>query len=358
MAIKSTFRLTELDLLRGIAILAVVLIHFTGPAIRQLSLTSYAYDFYLILNRLAQFAVPCFIFISAFALTYRNKTRKGLPSWGQFYRQRINRILIPYFLWSCFYILYRLINHEGNTIFLKKIIYWFVLGKSFYHLYFLILIIQLSLLLPLFLFFIPRQREKALLFFVLTWGIQLGIYWVNRLFVYAHFPYPATILLWYLPLVGLGLWLGWHIGDWQKLNLKVFWPLIPLVILSGYLYVQQSYSVFAGQKVNTFYYQILWYVYVTGLSLLLLLFCRFLAYQNLRLTRFLTALGLSSFGIYLIHPLILELWHRWIHFGQPLYFHLAFWTGYILVVGFSWWLTRLIERYPLMSKYLLGTKFL
>lgn len=64
-------RITYLDLLRGIAILAVVTIHVTSYPVAFLSMDSTVYPLYFILNAASQFAVPAFLFLSSLVLFYR-----------------------------------------------------------------------------------------------------------------------------------------------------------------------------------------------------------------------------------------------------------------------------------------------
>ncbi|MDG0808239.1 acyltransferase family protein [Cohnella rhizosphaerae] len=60
----------EINLLRAMAILAVVMIHSTSNALVQLQTSSSFYGLYVFLHEFAVFAVPAFIFISGFVLTY------------------------------------------------------------------------------------------------------------------------------------------------------------------------------------------------------------------------------------------------------------------------------------------------
>jgi len=54
-------RLREFDVLKGLSITAVILIHVTSHGVGTFDPTSTSYFVYLILNRLSQFAVPTFI---------------------------------------------------------------------------------------------------------------------------------------------------------------------------------------------------------------------------------------------------------------------------------------------------------
>ncbi|MCH1928558.1 hypothetical protein L6232_27570, partial [Shewanella sp. C31] len=69
-------------------------------------------------------------------------------------------------------------------------------GKAYFHLYFLALALQLTLLLP---FFVPllRRRPHGAWFLLLGVGLTLLVYFLNR--QYRFLPYPGSFVLWYLP---------------------------------------------------------------------------------------------------------------------------------------------------------------
>jgi surface polysaccharide O-acyltransferase-like enzyme len=61
-------KITEIERARGLSILCVVLIHSTSNSLIEVSTHSLMFPVYLILNRLACFAVPAFIFFSGIVL--------------------------------------------------------------------------------------------------------------------------------------------------------------------------------------------------------------------------------------------------------------------------------------------------
>ena len=104
----------HLELFRGLAILAVLMIHVTSYPVVTLPMHSALYPLYHIVNTFSHFAVPAFIFLSALVMFYQyDDARKH--NWSSFYFKRFQVIAIPYLLWSIFY--YALVIHiEGKTI--------------------------------------------------------------------------------------------------------------------------------------------------------------------------------------------------------------------------------------------------
>ncbi|PHJ37116.1 hypothetical protein P378_18175 [Desulforamulus profundi] len=70
MSAENKQSLGEIEITRGIAILAVLLIHITGLPLRVLEPGSASFLFYTLINRGMQFAVPLFLMISALVLAY------------------------------------------------------------------------------------------------------------------------------------------------------------------------------------------------------------------------------------------------------------------------------------------------
>ncbi|VVB53071.1 O-acetyltransferase WecH [uncultured archaeon] len=92
-------RIPELDYIRGIAILAVILIHFPSgltPWLGQcvFSGCSLECDAYLT-ERLEQWAVPFFFICSGIALMLQQRTGK-YSSFGRYFMPKIKRVFLPY----------------------------------------------------------------------------------------------------------------------------------------------------------------------------------------------------------------------------------------------------------------------
>lgn len=90
---------TEIDYLRAIAIIGVLIVHTTDNTATVKKLTGMTFSLVYI-EELARFAVPMFIFISGFVLY--NKYRSELPV-KEFYKKRFMVILIPYLIFSVIY---------------------------------------------------------------------------------------------------------------------------------------------------------------------------------------------------------------------------------------------------------------
>lgn len=79
-------RQSNIQILRGTAIFAVVLIHTCPNGWTQ-----------LVCRPFVNFAVPLFLFLSGYL------TKIDRAHWGTFYKKRISKVIFPYALWSTLY---------------------------------------------------------------------------------------------------------------------------------------------------------------------------------------------------------------------------------------------------------------
>jgi peptidoglycan/LPS O-acetylase OafA/YrhL len=127
-------RLLGVDLLRGIAAYAVVFVH-SGDESLGLPISQAAIS----LRMLFYFAVPFFLATSFYFLT----SKAEIDTSQQFWRSRVDRILIPYAVWSIIYIIFRsiffLYSHQMDRLqdWLRDPLAIVFFGGASYQLYFL-----------------------------------------------------------------------------------------------------------------------------------------------------------------------------------------------------------------------------
>ncbi|MBE6401789.1 MAG: acyltransferase [Verrucomicrobia bacterium] len=151
-----------LQQIRGLCIVAVVLIHTVGMPINDE--TSYL----LVLMRgFINFPVAVFFFLAGFfnksAGSYAGTERKKLFS-------RIIRLLVPYIFWTAFYLCayYSLSVVAGKPFDLLRVPKAFLFGSATAPLYFLHVLLQLTLITPILVAII---RGESLFSKVLKWGL-------------------------------------------------------------------------------------------------------------------------------------------------------------------------------------------
>lgn len=143
-------RLSEIEIVRGIAITGVLVIHGTSQALAEVPIGSRSYLPYLILNKASHFSIPTFILLSGLVLFYLYFHSWNRDQFIPFYKKRLVFLLIPYVIWSVFYYFFNSrisripLQHLSFYDFVRKILS----GSAGYHLYFVLLIVQYYLIFP------------------------------------------------------------------------------------------------------------------------------------------------------------------------------------------------------------------
>ncbi|WP_282941617.1 acyltransferase [Paenibacillus sp. RC67] len=138
-------RIEEIQYLRGFAFLAVVLQHSIGhyAYLPETGLENGAVLALLLIA--AKFAVPMFIFITGLVLFYNYREK---VSFVPFVRKRFKDIVLPYIIWSTVYAIF--FGETGTSFWMecKRILLDWFTGKASYHLWYVVMSIQLYLLFP------------------------------------------------------------------------------------------------------------------------------------------------------------------------------------------------------------------
>lgn len=101
------------DILRGIAIIAVVAIHSIGIGLSQ-SPQSLDFNLSLLFRNAINFAVPLFLAISGYFLA--NKKVENTSQYLAFIQKQIPRVYVPFMLWSLLWFLLTYLRGGGAGI--------------------------------------------------------------------------------------------------------------------------------------------------------------------------------------------------------------------------------------------------
>ncbi|MES3703618.1 acyltransferase [Staphylococcus arlettae] len=162
----------EIPVIRAVAAMLVVAIHTVNSIAYSASTGGFTSEPLGYINQLARLGTPVFAVISGFLLTI-SVVDRGF-SMSHFAKSRFTKILIPYIIWSIFYLLYRafyLHNLEPDG----ELVNYFVYGKANFHLYFILTVIQFYVLFP----FIHRFKKGwplIVAFLILT---VINVLWIK-----------------------------------------------------------------------------------------------------------------------------------------------------------------------------------
>lgn len=381
--LKKKERIMELDIFRSFAIMAVLLIHATSTTLVTTQGTSSYYP-YLFANIFSKFAVPVFIFLSGFVLFYNYLDKPINKSMLKtFYTKRLLYILVPYILVSfCYFLLNTYakgklglpitqLGHDFGLQLLK--------GTAHTHLYYLIIMLQLYILFPLFLWWFQKQRSilpwVALIGFAIQWayiylnkygfhlpkegvygmGIKLPLPKGSIAFSYMSFYlFGALIAAYYAQLK------EWLIMTWEgfKSGKGIVWIAVWAAWLAvGIVHVNLYYNLNTrGSKINSLWYELAWDVH-SLLSCIVLMQLSYLIYRHgwKWLSGALTSMGACSFGIFLLHPALLYLYRKIPAHGGTLEYAARIAGGWIIALGISWLVVHIAFRYVSWSWIFFGT---
>ena len=361
-------RLTGVDLFRGFAAYAVVLIHAPGVHgnFDQPKFLVEIVDF-------SHFAVPFFL-ATSFYLTiskiYATETPYPLQS-------KVTRLLIPYGFWSVVYIIYTGLKYlvkgeldNFNSLF-KDPISVILFGGAALPLYFLPLLFSGMLLVKLTEFFIRKQTNLKVLISlcVLSFSAYESILWSGNSFdIVRHFAFQTllnsifpegsdnpllrivlcviALFIRCLPYILIAMLMNNQPLKGNLINLmkpKTSYTLV----LFGVFFILNS---FGGSFLPESIYEV-----TRGYSALLFA----ISISNyIKENHVITNLGISSFGIYLIHYLILVILlpienriYPGAVFKVPVYTLLILTTLSFIV---SWLVTYLLMRKRSMTKLMFG----
>lgn len=145
-------RISELDLFRTVAFMAVALQHVLG-AYQRTDISGWESAVISVLFLATKFAVPAFVFASGIVLFYNYYER---IDYLKFIVKRVREILVPYILWSALYYIYYTPQDNRNA---GGYIRALLLGEGGYHLWYIIMIFQFYLLFPVYIA-VFKKTEK------------------------------------------------------------------------------------------------------------------------------------------------------------------------------------------------------
>ncbi len=309
----------QIPLLRGLAILAVVCNHAVGwgyvamfwwtDRYRQVaSLPNYdqrgspTYYVLLAVQQMALFSVPAFLFISGFFVSYA--ARGGLRP--KMVRTRVLHLLWPYLFWSlvafaCDGVLGKLLT-PGE--YLRRLL----VGKAVPAYFFVPLLIQFYLLAP-WLVRLARDSGTALLVGAavvnlvtvgVSYAILIGVDVVDALYK------TGWLCPWYALYFPLGIVWGFRYKAIKAALARFRWWLAAATIVLGVASILESEAIYCSTHDYAWARGGLKFSSVLYALAFIASFMSF-EWKGVAADSLIVRLGNRSYGIYLVHPKVLEL---------------------------------------------------
>lgn len=365
-------RLPAIEYIRGISMLGVVGIHVGSQYLSNISANIHLIALFEVASR---FSVPIFFFISAFGLFYNMDMKKPFI-YKNFMARRFRTVLIPYIIWSLFYLLHDgLLYHTGfpSPFSLLSLLFF---GNAKYQLYFLVILLWFYLLMPLWIYMVRRATLKLLVVLLIA---QIAFDYFSsfntsfNIMVYGmENPYLKPFLLYrlnywvlhYVFIFVIGGWLAVHIDEfhtfmqnWRQRICIFFWG--SLGALLAYYYRLLFVTGYSPEEAINTAHQLCPAGIIYTLAASLFFFTIF-TYQHYPpcFNPVLSLLGRHSYFAYLVHPvaitylgLILQ------HYGRIMTAPLAllfYCLVVILAVAVAILCRRIGAHWPLLNILTIG----
>ena len=345
---KANNRVYYFDMLRIFATFAVVLIHSSGAGWSDMSPSTFIWQICNFFDGISRWCVPIFVMISG--ALFLNKE----PNIKKLFSKNILRIITAFIFWSVLY--------GVSTIFIYGKSVKLAVGEMIvghYHLWFLFMIVGLYLAVPI-LKKITKDSKITNYFliasFIFAFVIPQGVSFVsvfsesvaaslNKILDAVNF----NIALGYTGYFVLGYVLSK--AELTKKQTKIIYcaGLLGFVSTIG---LSVAFSVFKGKSVDVFYDYLSVTVLLESIGV-------FMFFKNMKLNIsektgvVLNKLSKYSFGVYLVHVLILEIVTDYLKFDlfriNPIV-SIPVFALLLTVVSFA--VSAVINHIPILKKYI------
>lgn len=285
-------RKNELSFANVLCCLLVIFIHVNSEAISSLDKSSIWYAVSFVLWQASSFCVYAFIFLSGI----KQFLKKDINI-SAFYKKRLSKIVVPYIIWVIIYYAYD-ICMGIETFNIKNLIYYMYSGDYVGHFYFVVIIAQFYVLMPLWIKLYNKVNPKLMLIIsfiisALSWKVlpsAINFRFFDRLFT-------TYIFFW-----TLGAYIGMNYEKAKTIFVRfkvLIYVIFSLTLVSsiGFMYIT---------NVNEIYYSFNEYIMMTyRIAAVIFLFTISLSPINkICEIRFVKLLDMSSYNIYLSHLLV------------------------------------------------------
>ena len=368
-------KIQEIEILRGLSFIAVVIQHVLGYINLLPSLSYHNVLFLTFTLTINRFAIPTFIFITGFVLFYNHYHHLDIAKYTV---KRLKDTLIPYLCWTLIFTVSSAvtINKALNLHDFVEITGINLLkGTAMYHLWYIVMILQMYFMFPLIrkVFILMKNKviylvvAVALLDILISYTaghlIPLHLKNNNPNWITAFFTdYRHIIFISWLFYFCLGGYIALNYQNFKhwltdnKGNCFIFFGLSALYIgiktsssatLSQHGYTV-NFNVSAPLNLNMYIYSFFAIMFFYFLSL-------YLMKNKARISRFLSNASNYTYEAYLIHPFFISLICKSTS-NWNLNIYVQFISDVILCCSLSLTASYIMGRMPFINTILVGSK--
>lgn len=281
-----------ISILRVLATLSVIIIHVSAPLVVDFGkISSFNWNVANFYDSISRYAVPVFFMISGALLLGKEFEIKD------FLKNRLGKIIPPFLFWSLLYSLTNRYVFTHETFNISKVIRDVFYGSE-YHLWFVFTLIGVYLIAPIIQKWIHYSKQNDIKYFLIIWILTLFLTLpgVAIYFPKINFAYFSGFLGYFI--------LGFYLKKYIKCPNWISYLLI--IIGVGITFFGTYYF---SHKNNVFYDYFYEYLSINTLLVSIGVFMLFTKIETISdsIKPLLSKLNECSFGIYLIHPLVIHI---------------------------------------------------
>lgn len=352
---ETKHRLLNIDILRILASFFVILAHASSGA-SQTNLISFQGITLHTFNAIGHTGTILFLFMSGMFLLSENYNF----TFQKFYKNNFLRLLIAYIAWV---IIYHMVGFLIRGVFtpahLKDAIVNIIYGKVYYHFWYLPMLLGIYLLLP-FLRAICHSSKKLVYYFILLFFIVQILFPTVFFFEFPYKYYLESIVT-RIPFTLINHHAGYFVMGYslslllkekriKKPRFFAFFFIItgPILSLLGdyLLTLQQGYH---EVNFNTFFSATLCMSAIGWF----LLFHEWKPSFREKTAKWIARTSRLTFGIYILHPLVINYATEWIPYFQENYSIIAAVLMTLLAFIVSLTITWFLSLIPFIRKWIL-----
>lgn len=355
----------ELDPLRACTALGVVAVHVLFYT-AFLNSSEIGYQLQNALVVTFHFTREVFLFVTAFALVYvyHGHPLSALPFW----KKRAQAVVFPYVIWS---ILYVLVNtpSASPSVLIRTSIFDILTGDASYQLYYILLTLQFYLIFPFFLPFILRCARHPWITLAVSFTLQLLFFAIdyqtiqqsNQPFWQVVSLYQNRFLLvyqFYFILGGLTALYFQQVRAFLLRHGSLLTGLLLLTLAALWIHFMLQVRVYHNEVgyASSVLQPVMIFYSVALIFFALWLACFWVGENNQtrrpRAYRFWHTLSDASFGVYLMHALVLTLLLRWLVPIMPAgwFEPMRVFVVWLITAGGTLGISIVLMRLPLVSR--------
>ena len=340
-------RYSEIDLLRILCAVVIIGIHVNALYVTNME-TYGTFTWWMsnIIYICGRFATPIFFMISGY-LTLNSKKNLNIKT---FYTSKFKKVVIPFAIWTCIYILYDQINYNNSIdmiLFVKRFVVGILGSEQYYHLWFFYSLIIMYLITPILIKVLDNLSDKDMMLIIIFFIMQNSI--INTI---------GTILdyksQWNIPLGDFGLvyyLIGGYIGKVgvsyiNKYKKKIYLTSIISLIVS--ILINYIYTGISGNMSETLGSRSFFTAAITSLAIFIFVFNIDFDRVGFKVKNNIRNIAKYGLGVYLIHPIIIEYTQRIILYKNVFSMTIEF----IISVIISYISVYIIKKLPIVRNIL------